>query len=120
MKSMITKDNKIKHFENLHILLWLIKDSCWMLELKLIGTLAFFPTIAMALYICWRSSSKPLDFAANLAVTAWILANASWMFYDFYHWPLKPISLGFFCIGLLIISYYVVKVFITKKPDFNN
>jgi hypothetical protein len=109
------KHSEIKHFENLHILLWLVKDSCWMLELKVIGSIAFFPTIIMATYICVRSYPKKLDFAANLAVASWIMANASWMFYDFYQWPLKPLALGFFILGLLIISYYVWQVFILKK-----
>jgi hypothetical protein len=109
------KVREIRHFENLHILLWLVKDSCWMLELKWIGTLAFFPTIFMAIFICVRSYPIKLDFIANLAVTSWILANASWMFFDFYQWPLKPLALGFFSIGLLIISYYVWQVFVKQK-----
>ena len=109
------KQQEIRHFENLHILLWLVKDCCWMLEFKVLGSLAFFPTIFMAAFICVRSYPKRLDFIANLAVTSWILANASWMFYDFYQWPIKPLALSFFIIGLLIISYYVWQVFIRKE-----
>ena len=28
---------RIKKHENLHIVFWLIKDSCWMLQLKWLG-----------------------------------------------------------------------------------
>jgi hypothetical protein len=45
-------------FENVHILLWLIKDTCWMLEWKVLGCLMIAPTIAVAIYLAVRSAAE--------------------------------------------------------------
>ena len=31
--------SQTSRFDNVHVLLWLIKDTCWMLEWKVLGTI---------------------------------------------------------------------------------
>lgn len=42
---------KIRKHENLHIVFWLIKDTCWMLEIKWLGALMIIPTLFVAITI---------------------------------------------------------------------
>ena len=97
--------DKIKRFENLHIFFWLIKDTCWMLEYKLIGALMIIPTIAVAIYIVMKTRRTPEVFI-NLAVFCWISANSFWMLMEFFNhnlyknYSLLPFGLGFFFVAL--------------------
>jgi hypothetical protein len=109
--------HKIRHFENLHILLWLIKDSCWLMQWKLAGTIVFFPTLFMAIYICFNTRHSPLSLLVNLSVLCWISANSSWMFEEFYAWNTKPMALTFFGIGLIFIFIYLYQVFVRNAED---
>ena len=48
---------KLRHYENLHIPLWLLKDTCWMLQWKLLGVTMIIPTLSVAVIIAlntWR------------------------------------------------------------------
>ena len=47
--------DKIRKYENLHIIFWLIKDTCWMLGLKVLGALMIFPTLGVAIYIIYKT-----------------------------------------------------------------
>lgn len=98
---------KIRKSENLHILLWLIKDSCWMMDFKMLGTFMVLPTVAMALRITWMTR-KFSECYINLAVLFWILANAAWMLMEFYnaeeykYYTALPFGMGF----LSVFWYY--------------
>lgn len=102
---------RLKKVENLHILLWLVKDSCWMLEIKWLGALMIVPTLSVAVWIVCMTR-KTNDIYINLAVLFWILANSSWMVLEFFnHDEGKnlagiPFALGFVCVGL----YYIKQV----------
>ena len=39
--------------ENFHILLWLLKDLCWIMDFKVLGMIMVVPTVAMAVWIAW-------------------------------------------------------------------
>jgi uncharacterized membrane protein YoaK (UPF0700 family) len=107
----------IKKHENLHIVFWLIKDSCWMLKLKLLGVIMVIPTVAIAGIIVYVSR-KTRDIYLNLAVLCWIIANSYWMCIEFFtdeHYKLLaavPFSLGFVFVGIyyskLLIKKYRV------------
>ena len=58
-------------FDNMHVLLWLIKDTCWMLEWRVLGTAMILPTIAVAVVLAARSRFERL-FWINLAICFWI------------------------------------------------
>ena len=99
---------KIKKYESLHIVFWLIKDSCWMFEAKLLGVLMIIPTLSIAAYIIYITR-KTTDLFLNLAILFWICANSFWMYSEFFNngeyklFASIPFGLGFIFVG---IFYY--------------
>jgi len=73
---MEQKENRL---DNIHVVLWLIKDLCWVLEWKYLGLFMVFPTIGMALFIFLKSAKYSTSYFFNLAIVCWIIANSSWM-----------------------------------------
>lgn len=107
----------IRHYENIHIPLWLLKDTCWMLEWRILGVIMIVPTISVAIYIAlktWKEKSD--EFWINLAICFWIAANAYWMCCEFFgHVELKNYA-GFpFLVGMLCVSIFYLKRFKEKK-----
>lgn len=100
--------------ENLHILFWLVKDAFWAMNIPLGGMVMIVPTISVAVWIAWRTRKIAAEFAHNLAIISWIIANCTWMTGEFFHWDegaygLRRLALIPFAIGLLIlIVYYLV------------
>jgi hypothetical protein len=106
---------KLKKFENLHILLWLIKDSCWMLEIKWLGTIMIVPTLSVAVWIVYMTRQSH-DVFINLAVLFWIIANSSWMLMEFFNYDSHKIWLGIpFFLGLASVSLYYLKQGLKKN-----
>jgi F0F1-type ATP synthase assembly protein I len=94
--------------ENGHILLWLIKDTSWALEFKVGGLIMIAPTLAVALYILYRSRRQQQELVHNIAVCLWITANSLWMAGEFLHRELRPVASGIFMVGLLtLVVYYL-------------
>jgi hypothetical protein len=108
---------EIRHMENLHILLWLLKDLCWMQEWKVLATFVFFPTLFFAIYICLKTKTNHLAFMVNIAVFCWIGANSCWMFEEFYHFQLKWLATTLFGSGILIMGYYLYQIFVRNTPE---
>ncbi|MBL7943436.1 MAG: hypothetical protein JNM00_11745 [Flavobacteriales bacterium] len=98
---------KFRVTENLHILFWLIKDTCWLIEYKTLGAWMIAPTVAVAIWLTWKSRSDWPEFSHNMAVTLWISANSWWMINEFF-WDdiYKSWSLFPFLGGLLILAAY--------------
>lgn len=102
---------KIKKLESLHILLWLIKDSSWMLEFEWFSIIMIFPTLFVAIIIVYHSF-KTKEVFLNLSVFCWILANSIWMYNDFFNDGDYKFAAGvLFVIGILFILYYYYKIF---------
>lgn len=100
-------EDPVRKTENFHILLWLIKDCCWVMDFKWPGMLMILPTIRMAFYIAYKSFQHKADFFHNLAVCCWILANSVWMTGEFfYNDTFRPYAIIFFVLGLLCVAYY--------------
>jgi hypothetical protein len=102
---------RFRRIENLHILLWLIKDACWALNFRLLGMIMIVPTVLAALIIAWQTRKIVSELVHNLAVVFWIIANCTWMVGEFYGWDegpygLRRVALIPFCIGLLILGIY--------------
>ena len=96
-------------FDNMHVLLWLIKDTCWMLEWKIIGTLMIAPTIGVAAYLAVKSAAEHV-FWINLAICFWISANAYWMVCEFVgRDELKDYAGLPFMLGLLAVAVFYLK-----------
>ena len=90
-------ENKPHKSENIHIILWLIKDMSWLMSWKLLGLAMVIPTIIVSI----------------------IIAKNSWMIGEFFFkdsW--RMIALGFFSLGAITILYYhiVIKKY-SKKSD---
>ena len=109
---------KIRHFENLHIPLWLMKDTCWMLQWKILGISMIIPTMSVALIITYKSwKEKDDEFWINSAICFWISANSFWMICEFNHheeiknYAAIPFVLGMMCVAI----FYFKRLFINKE-----
>ena len=106
--------------ENFHILLWLIKDLCWVSLSKTMGMIMIVPTIGLAFYITFLNRSERSELVHNLAVCFWILANSVWMIGEFYlEDSLRPYAIALFVLGLaMMVRYYgneIIKLLSTRK-----
>lgn len=100
----------VRKLENFHILLWLLKDISWLLELKILGLFMIVPTLSFACFITYKSRNIKLYFLPNLAVVFWICANSFWMFCEFVT-PFDPFKIWAavpFFTGLAIILLYIL------------
>ena len=75
---------KIRVKENLHIVMWLFKDFCWIMDFKPVGMLMILPTLILALHLSWQYRHVRSELFHNLAVTCWIMANSVWMTGEFF------------------------------------
>ncbi|MEZ4756560.1 MAG: hypothetical protein R2817_07030 [Flavobacteriales bacterium] len=99
----------VRNGENLHILLWLLKDLCWVMDLRVAGLLLVAPTIGVAFWICWRWRLVRSEFVHALAVVLWILANSTWMIGEFYlEDRTRPVAILFFMLGLLVLAGHYI------------
>jgi hypothetical protein len=102
----------IREYENLHIALWLVKDTCWVMGdrfplMRYPGMFMIIPTILVAIHIAWRSRHNISDLFHNVAVCLWISANATWMTGEFFYDDgLRPYAMVFFVLGLIVIAAY--------------
>lgn len=105
---------KFRKVENLHILLWLIKDACWALNFKIPALIMIIPTLMVAVLITFQTRKITSELLHNLAIDFWITANCTWMVGEFFGWDehligtwgLRQFAIIPFGIGLLILAYY--------------
>ncbi|MBS1774216.1 MAG: hypothetical protein JST82_15265 [Bacteroidetes bacterium] len=105
--------------ENAHILLWLIKDTCWAMVWKPGGIIMIFPTLSVALYILWKSRKIKAELYHNIAVVFWISANSLWMIGEFIEWELRPYAVVLFGCGLFTLAIYYAFFFRKDKRTYN-
>lgn len=104
-----------RKIENLHILLWLLKDICWVADLKWMGTFMILPTISVAIWLTWKMRKSYSELMHNLAVIAWILANSAWMIGEFFFDDgTRPIALIFFGLGLVLLFVFYGRELVLK------
>ncbi|NJO24736.1 MAG: hypothetical protein HC867_01545 [Bacteroidia bacterium] len=106
---------KFRRLENLHIVFWLVKDISWCMLWEELGIAMIFPTLAVAIFIAWRTRAMKSELAHNLAIAFWISANSYWMISEFYGFDEVHIWLQFegkhialipFITGAAILLYY--------------
>ena len=98
--------NRVRVFENIHIPLWLIKDTCWMMEWKTLGIIMIIPTVLVAFWIAIRTYGEKL-FYINLAICFWISANSFWMCCEFFgRVDLKNYAAIPFVLGMISTAIY--------------
>ncbi len=66
---------ELRQYENYHIILWLLKDTFWVLDWRTGGMIMIVPTFLVAIYIAWRSRHSRSDLFHNMAICCWITAN---------------------------------------------
>jgi len=108
---------KLREYENLHIVLWLLKDTCWVLDYQMAGLIMVIPTIGVATHLTWISRKSHAELFHNLAVVCWICTNSIWMTGEFfYEDSLRPFSTVFFVCGLIMVGIY----YTILRPRRNN
>ena len=106
---------KIREYENLHIALWLLKDTCWVMTWRIPGMLMIIPTLLVAIHIAWKSKDHLDDLFHNIAVCLWIAANATWMTGEFfYEDTLRSYAAVFFALGLIVVAIYYL-IYVPKR-----
>lgn len=85
-----------------------------MMHWKIAGTVMVLPTIAFAAWIAWVARRNTDLLLPNLAVLAWIIANAFWMMGEFYDIPFQTPSITFFCLGILLIGWFFARYFYAR------
>jgi len=108
---------RYRMLENGHILLWLIKDTCWALEFRAGGITMIVPTLGMAFYLLWRSRGSMTELFHNIAVCIWILANSIWMIGEFFERETRPYAVVLFLIGLAVLAVYYLFFFRPQTPS---
>ena len=105
-----------RYWENMHIPLWLLKDTCWMMEWRWLGICMVVPTVLMAIYIMLKSKGYN-EFYINLAICFWIIANSYWMCSEFFGFVEHKNLAGIpFIFGMIAVSVYYIKQ--AKKKEF--
>ncbi len=94
--------------ENLHIIFWLLKDACWVMEWRIPGLIMILPTMGLGLYLVytWRNDLTELAFSS--AVCWWILANSVWMIGEFFDLALRPVAAFCFFTGIASLIAFLV------------
>jgi hypothetical protein len=98
---------KLRKFENFHILLWLLKDTCWVMTWRTMGMIMIAPTVLLAFFITWKFRSLRSELYHNLAVCSWLVANSVWMTGEFfYNDTTRHAASVFFALGFVFIGWY--------------
>ena len=113
----------IREYENLHIALWLIKDTCWCMSerlafLKPVGMFMIVPTLVVAVDLAWKSRKNTADLFHNIAICLWISANATWMTGEFfYEDTFRDYAMVFFAAGLFVVALYYIIHFPKRNKE---
>jgi uncharacterized membrane protein (GlpM family) len=110
---------KLREYENLHIALWLIKDTCWAMTWRIPGMIMIIPTLFVAIHIAYKTRKHLDDLFHNIAVCLWITANATWMTGEFFfkderQEAMRSFATIFFGIGLVVVAIYYV-IYLPKR-----
>ena len=108
---------KYRRLENLHIVLWLIKDISWLMIWKPLGLFMVIPTLIAALAITWQTRKLRSELFHNLAVVCWIVANSYWMLVEFFAKDdsIRMYAIVPFLLGFLIIGYFYLGLLVRKN-----
>ena len=106
---------KLRQFENLHIIFWLLKDMAWSMGWRLMGISMIIPTLLISIYMTRKFKGNPSEWYHNMSVICWIVANSYWMISEFFGFEelfifgwVKWVHLALipFVSGLLFIAYF--------------
>lgn len=110
MKFYPERFKNTRFVENLHIFFWLIKDTSWVMEFKVLGVSMIVPTVFIAALFVYKTVKVP-EFFSNLSVLFWIIANSFWMCAEFFNFEeYKHIAAFPFTLGFLSFFVYIYKL----------
>lgn len=101
--------------ENLHIVFWLFKDLSWCMFWRPLGIAMIFPTFIIAIVIAWRTRHMMSEWAHNVAIVLWIVANSYWMVSEFFHFDevifyrgiaFKYLAVPLFLAGIIVLAWF--------------
>ena len=111
--------DKLRKYESMHIVFWLAKDTCWMMEFKALGAVMIIPTLFLAVYLAIKTIGTH-DFYLNMAILFWIMANSYWMISEFFfdnayrQMAAIPFGIGFIFVGAFYWNDYQTKRTLAK------
>lgn len=106
----------IKKLENLHVVLWLLKDCSWCQDWVKVGMMVALPTLVLAAKIAWEKRKDTEELVHNLAVCLWLCANVVWMVGEFFfNDGTRGIARVFFFAGLLLLAGFYLREFFLKR-----
>lgn len=117
---------KVRVFENSHIIFWLFKDMSWAMGWKWLGIAMIIPTLFISILITYKLKVDVREWYHNNAVTLWIIANSYWMISEFYGFDdtvlfenVKGIHISLipFVAGIFVVSFYYL---FKRKRDVNS
>lgn len=115
MKNLTTRK-----LENIHIALWLLKDSSWCSDWRIFGMLMVIPTMAVAINLTWRSRHVVEELVHNGVVCLWICANITWMIGEFwYHDATRGFAKIFFYTGLAALTWFYGREALSSRKPVN-
>ena len=125
-KNVYSIPANFRRTENMHILLWLLKDVCWALNFRIPGLLMIIPTLTVAILITWQTRYMRSELFHNLAVDFWITANCTWMIGEFFHvdenlwhgYGLRQAAIIPFILGLFVLVYYYAVLYRKKENEY--
>jgi cation transport ATPase len=126
MNNSSSNDNavaiKLRVWENMHIVFWLVKDMCWVSDFHTLGVAMIFPTITVALWMVYQSWRNRTELIHNVAVLCWIAANSIWMIGEFFFQnSTKFLAQCFFGVGILVLAlHYVPRLSVIIKTRNTN
>jgi hypothetical protein len=96
-----------------------MKDTCWMLQWRILGVAMIIPTVLVALIITVKSwREKDDEFWINLAVLFWISGNSYWMLCEFFfHEDIKNYAGLAFVAGMISVAYFYIKRLSNKNSQ---
>lgn len=67
------------------------------------------PTLLVSIYFTWRMRHDSSELAHNIAVTAWICANSTWMLGEFFlDDSTRLLAKIFFFTGFAVLLFYYI------------
>ena len=99
-----------KQLDNFHIVLWLIKDICWVREFQMLGVIMIIPTVGVALVLTAQSIISKQGFYSNLSILCWMVADSTWMADEFFGLGIEWVTVGMFATGIASMLYYYLIV----------
>ena len=112
---------RIRATENLHVLLWIFKDTCWVQDYRVLGVGMIVPTLFVATYLTAKSRGVREEFIHNLAVVFWICANSVWMIGEFFfNDTTRSYALVFFALGLITLATHYLPKWLGPRRQTTN